>query len=139
METIQKEEKEEIINKINTLDIELKKDGRKQPRSQKQIEAFEVAKNKRYAILRERKEEMNKLLEEKILEKALSIKKRQIKAMAIFDGIPDDNTPIEQIKNIVRSTPASKTPSRAVDSDTPIKRINTIQSNKEIKNNFLFI
>lgn len=126
METIQKEEKEEIINKINTLDIELKKDGRKQPRSQKQIEAFEVAKNKRYAILRERKEEMNKLLEEKILEKALSIKKRQIKAMAIFDGIPDDNTPIEQIKNIVRST-------------TPIKRINTIQSNKEIKNNFLFI
>ena len=52
METIQKEEKEEIINKINTLDIELKKDGRKQPRSQKQIEAFEVAKNKRYAILR---------------------------------------------------------------------------------------
>jgi hypothetical protein len=126
METIQKEEKEEIINKINTLDIELKKDGRKQPRSQKQIEAFEVAKNKRYAILRERKEEMNKLLEEKILEKALSIKKRQIKAMAIFDGIPDDNTPIEEIKNIVRST-------------TPIKRINTIQSNKEIKNNFLFI
>ena len=69
---------------------------------------------------------MNKLLEEKILEKALSIKKRQIKAMAIFDGIPDDNTPIEEIKNIVRST-------------TPIKRINTIQSNKEIKNNFLFI
>ena len=126
METIQKEEKEEIINKINTLDIELKKDGRKQPRSQKQIEAFEVAKNKRYAILRERKEEMNKLLEEKILEKALSIKKRQIKAMAIFDGIPDDNTPIEEIKNIVRST-------------TPIKRINTIQSNKEVKNNFLFI
>ena len=31
--------------------------------------------------------------------------------MSIFDGIPDDNTPIEEIKNIVRST-------------TPIKKIN---------------
>jgi hypothetical protein len=138
METIDNQiinqEKEEINTLDNQINQQEKRDGRKKPRSQKQIEAFEVAKNKRYTILRERKEEMNKLLEEKILQKALSIKKRQIKAMAIFDGIPDDNTPIEEIKNIVRSTPV-KMPGQVVDSG-PVKRIN----NKEInKNNFLFI
>lgn len=126
METIDNQIINQEKEEINTLDNQIinqeKKDGRRKPRTQKQIEAFEVAKNKRYTILRERKEELNKLLEEKVIQKALSIKKRQIKAMAIFDGIPDDNTPIEEIKNIVRST--------------PIKRIN----NKEInKNNFLFI
>jgi hypothetical protein len=139
METIDNQiinqEKEEINTLDNQINQQEKRDGRRKPRSQKQIEAFEVAKNKRYTILRERKEELNKLLEEKVIQKALSIKKRQIKAMSIFDGIPDDNTPIEEIKNIVRSTPASKMHSQVVDS-TPIKRIN----NKEInKNNFLFI
>lgn len=41
-----------------------------------------------------------KLFEEKIVKKAVAVKKKQIKRDAVLDEISDDETPIEQIKKI---------------------------------------
>ena len=43
-------------------------------------------------------EENKKLLESKIINKAISIKKKQIKKQIALDEISDDDTPIEEIK-----------------------------------------
>ena len=46
----------------------------------------------------EQKNEVKKQLEEKIVRKAISIKKRQIKAEMVLDEVSDDETPIEEIR-----------------------------------------
>lgn len=77
-------------------------------RTEKQVAAFEKVKEirdqkrKERAELREvQKEELKKVIEEKVVKKAISIKKKQIKQQAALDEISDDETPIEQIKKIV--------------------------------------
>ena len=73
----------------------------KKPRSQKQIEAFEKAKQNRLKSIEIKKLESKKLLEDKILSKAISIKKKQIRKQFKnynLDSISDDETPIEEIK-----------------------------------------
>jgi len=47
-------------------------------------------------------EEEKKQLEEKVLSKAISIKKKQLKK-SVLDEISDDDTPIEEIKAIVKT------------------------------------
>ena len=45
-------------------------------------------------------------LEAKIVKKAISIKKRQIKKEAALDEVSDDDTPIQKIKQIASKIPA---------------------------------
>jgi len=51
-----------------------------------------------------------KEIEEKIVKKALAIKRREIKAKAIIESIPDDDTPIEEIKKIATKIAVKKEP-----------------------------
>ena len=44
-------------------------------------------------------------LEQKIVKKAISIKKKQIKKEAALDEISDDETPIQKIKQIAKRMP----------------------------------
>jgi hypothetical protein len=83
----------------------------KKPRTEKQIEAFKKVIEKRNENRKIRAEEKQNVaeqekvvLEEKILKKAVSIKKKKIKQELILDAISDDDEPIEQIKQkIVKS------------------------------------
>lgn len=73
----------------------------KKPRTEKQIEAFKKAQENRAKNISLKKELGKKALEEKILQKALSIKKKQINKqydLAVLDQISDDETPMEEIK-----------------------------------------
>lgn len=79
----------------------------KKPRSAKQLEAFDKAKAIRDANAAQRKkdaadkaEEERKLIESKLIKKAIALKKKQIKKQAVIDEISDDDTPIEKIKEI---------------------------------------
>ena len=87
----------------------------KKPRSQKQIDAFaralEIKKEK--ATARKAERDLNAglekvKLEEKIVKKAVAIKKKQIKKQIALDDISDDDTPLEEIKKIVKQLPAKK-------------------------------
>ena len=51
-------------------------------------------------------------LEDKVVKKAISIKKKQIKKEALLDEISDDETPIQKIKEIAKKKnhPATQTP-----------------------------
>ena len=79
----------------------------KKPRTAKQLEAFEKAKAIRDANTLKRKEDAKRLaeadrkvIEEKLIKKAISIKKKQIKKQAVLEEISDDETPIEKVKEI---------------------------------------
>lgn len=79
----------------------------KKPRTEKQLEAFEKAKQIRDANALKRKEERlkkeeeeRKQNEEKLIKKAIALKKKQLKKQAILDEISDDDTPIQKIKKI---------------------------------------
>lgn len=75
--------------------------------TEKQLEVLRKGQQKRdenarmRAELRARQEEdERKLKEEKIVKKAIAIKKKQIKKNAVLDEISDDDTPLEKIKEI---------------------------------------
>ena len=77
----------------------------KKPRSEKQIIAFNLVLEKRNenrkqrALAKEKEqEEEKKALETKILKKAVSIKKKEIKKQLVLDNISDDDEPVENIK-----------------------------------------
>jgi hypothetical protein len=79
----------------------------KKARTQKQIDAFEKVRQKKMENAKKREEDKKKLaeyekktLEEKIIKKAVSIKKKQIKKQQILEEISDDDTPIEVIKEM---------------------------------------
>lgn len=82
----------------------------KKPRTQKQLEAFERAKKirddntvRRKMEQKMRDDEMKKIVEQKLVKKAISIKKKEIKKQAILDEISDDDTPIQKIKEIAKT------------------------------------
>jgi hypothetical protein len=83
----------------------------KKPRSEKQIIAFQKfldTRNKNRAdrkLLKEQEMEKEKQeTESKILKKAISIKKKQIKKELVLDDISDDETPFEELKKkIIKS------------------------------------
>ena len=86
-------------------------------RTEKQQEAWEKALAKRRQNLAEKKsikekahEEMKQVVEQKIVKKAISIKKKEIKKQAVLDEISDDETPIEEIKKIVRAPKPKRVP-----------------------------
>ena len=79
----------------------------KKPRTAKQIEAFEKARQTREknALARKqmRDEEaiaIRKEVEEKLVKKAIAVKKKQIKQQAVLDEISDDETPLEEVEKI---------------------------------------
>lgn len=81
----------------------------KKPRSQKQIEQFERIRAIRDANRKARaeqkaieEEQHKKIMEEKIVKKAISIKKKQILKEKVLDEISDDETPIEEVKKVIK-------------------------------------
>jgi hypothetical protein len=78
-------------------------------RTEAQKLAFEKCKQKRDENAKKRLADAKKLaeyekkaLEEKLISKAISIKKKQIKKQVILDEISDDETPIEKVKEMAK-------------------------------------
>jgi len=79
----------------------------KKPRTAKQIEAFEKARETREKNALARKEmrdeeaiAIRKQVEDKLVKKAIAVKKKQIKQQAVLDEISDDDTPLEEVEKI---------------------------------------
>ena len=75
--------------------------------TQKQLEALKKGQQTRDENARKRKEEATRIAEEekkkleaKIVRKAISIKKKEIKKQSALDEISDDETPIQKIKEV---------------------------------------
>lgn len=95
----------------------------KKPRTPAQMDAFNKAKEKARINAEERKkqreiEESKRKADEEalIVKKAIAIKKKEIKRKAVLEQVSDDETPLEQIKQVsktiskpVESTPKPKT------------------------------
>jgi hypothetical protein len=82
----------------------------KKPRTPAQMEAFNKAKEKAKINAEERKkqreiEEAKRKAEEEalIVKKAIAIKKKEVKRKAVLEQVPDDDTPLEQIKQITKA------------------------------------
>ena len=74
-------------------------------RTEKQKEAFVKAQATRLAKAEQRKrekelkeQEEKAELEQKLIDKAIKVKKKQIKKMAAIDQLSDDDTPIEKLR-----------------------------------------
>jgi hypothetical protein len=85
--------------------------------TEKQLEVLKKGQQKRdenarmRAELRARQEaDEKKLKEEKIVKKAIAIKKKQIKKNAVLDEISDDDTPLEKIKEVAMSAKPAPAP-----------------------------
>jgi len=84
----------------------------KPPRSAAQIAAFKKVQAKRdenrvqRLVEKKLKEKADQEeLEAKLVKKAVSIKKKQIKKQAVLDEISDDDTPIEAIRAVQKAVP----------------------------------
>jgi hypothetical protein len=84
----------------------------KKERTQKQKDAFERCILKKKECASKRNDDAKRLaafdkaaLEEKVVKKAISIKKKQIKKQSALDEISDDDTPIEKVKEIAKRNP----------------------------------
>ena len=109
----------------------------KKPRTDKQIEATKKMNEARKQKALEKKdlqakqdEELKKEMEgraeeikDKILKKAIAIKKRQIKKEAVLDEIEDDETPIEDIRQIIAHQQKQIYPDGQHKKEIPIKKI----------------
>ena len=106
------EEKDEPLQAVKGTEVEVKGETKKavkekKPRTAKQIEAFEKARQTREknALARKqmRDEEaiaIRKEVEDKLVKKAIAVKKKQIKQQAVLDEISDDDTPLEEVEKI---------------------------------------
>lgn len=56
----------------------------------------------------QQQEEFKKKVEEKVLKKAISIKKKQIKQERVLDIISDDETPMEEIAPLIKKKPVAR-------------------------------
>ena len=84
----------------------------KKPRSQAQIDAFVKVRAKRdenrVARLKTKEEEAvvkKDEIEQKIVKKAVSIRKKQIVREAVLDDISDEDIPVEIVKKLVKKYP----------------------------------
>ena len=83
--------------------------------TEKQLEAMRLGREKRDQQIKLRREAeeqekatQKKLLEDKIVKKAISIKKKEIKKSTLLDEISDDDTPLEEIKTAIKAKPIPK-------------------------------
>ena len=125
------EEKDEPIQAVKGTEVEVKGDTKKpvkekKPRTAKQIEAFEKARltREKNALARKqmRDEEaiaIRKEVEDKLVKKAIAVKKKQIKQEAILDEISDDETPLEEVEKIATRSVAKTRLKREVSKDFP--------------------
>lgn len=104
-EPLQASKEEEIPSALCDPPVKPKKKA-----SDKQLEAMAIGRLKRAELIQMRKkqaeidrENEKKQLEEKIVQKAISIKKKEIKKSLVLDEISDDETPIEEIKTAVKA------------------------------------
>ena len=109
-------------------------------RTEKQILAFEKVKaireekrKERAELAKKQKEEEKKLIEEKVIKKAISVKKKQIKKQAALDEISDDDTPIEEVKKIMKAK--QQFPSRTRPPREPIQ----VQQPEPIQQRIYFV
>ena len=100
---------EEPEEKVETIDDKEEITKPKKKLTEKQLEALRKGQQTRDANAKKRKEEAERIaeeerkkLEEKIVRKAISIKKKQIKKQSALDEIEDDDTPIQKIKEIAQ-------------------------------------
>ena len=98
------EEIEEVVEEVQEVE-DNSIQAPKKARTQKQIDAFQKVIEKRNENRKMRaeqkliiKEQDKVILENKIIQKAVSIKKKQIKKELVLDDISDDDEPIEEIK-----------------------------------------
>jgi len=69
---------------------------------EKALATREANRKKRLEDKQQIEEEHKKKMEEIVVKKAISVKKRQIKKQAVLEEIEDDETPMEEVKKIVR-------------------------------------
>lgn len=62
--------------------------------------------------IKRRVEEERKQLEDKIIQKAINLKKKQIKRQVYMEHLSDDDTPIEKVKEIMKRGPKQNLPPR---------------------------
>lgn len=105
LQASKEEQEEEIPRALCDPPVKPKKKA-----SEKQLEAMALGRLKRFELIDMRKkqaqidrENEKKQLEEKIVQKAISIKKKEIKKSLVLDEISDDETPIEEIKTAVKA------------------------------------
>tara|TARA_R110000850_G_scaffold173445_1_gene299080 strand:- start:871 stop:1365 length:495 start_codon:yes stop_codon:yes gene_type:complete len=98
----------------------------KKPRTAKQVEAFQKAREsrERNALARKqsRDEEaiaIRKDVEDKLVKKAIAVKKKQIKQQAILDEISDDDTPLEEVEKIATRSVTKTRLKREIAKDFP--------------------
>jgi len=110
MVTLSESETESEEEKEVVAPIKVKKE-----RTQKQKDAFERCILKKKECASKRNDDAKRLaafdkaaLEEKVVKKAISIKKKQIKKQSALDEISDDDTPIEKVKEIAKRPPIVK-------------------------------
>jgi len=115
LETVAKVKKVPKI--VEKPDSESDEETPKKERSARQIKAFEacllkkkVNADKRFNDAKKLAEYEKKELEEKVVKKAISIKKKQIKKQAVLDEISDDDTPMEKIKPKPKPAPVKEIP-----------------------------
>lgn len=92
---------------------------REKTQAQKEAWIKALAKRKenndlRLKIKAEEERKIAKLIEDKIVKKAVSIKKKQIKKQTVLDDISDDETPLEEINKIVQKLPPTRRPNKKV-------------------------
>jgi len=120
----------DFIDLSNNIKIDKRTLRNRGNRTEKQLEAWQKVVQIRAEKRLERKAhkeqaeaEAQKELEDRILKKALSIKKRQIKALHEIDKIKDDETPIEDIRKIIADQQRQIYPDGQHKKEIPIKKI----------------
>ena len=113
------EEGEEIIQPVKAKRIQSEKQKQNTEKMRNKLKEYHERKREEKEQLaiqkQEEEKQRKKKIEDKIVTKAIAIKKKQIKQEAILDEISDDDTPIEEVKKIVKKLPAKK------DEPNPVK------------------
>jgi hypothetical protein len=99
----------ETENEADGLEKKIK-EKEKKPRTAKQIEQFELVRRRKMEEARKRKEERDmkdmeykKELEKKLIDKAIKIKKKQLKQIKVIEQLSDDETPVKpKVNNYVK-------------------------------------
>lgn len=119
---------EEIKNSVTENAVSESITKPKRQLTEKQLEALKRGQEKRDENARLRKDAAEKKaaedklkLEQKIVKKAISIKKKELKRQAALDAVSDDETPIEKIKELGKPTVSPKTPSLPEQPPVPVR------------------
>ena len=116
------EVKEElVVEDVSDEEVKPKRAYRpRPPKTPAQLEAFQKAVATRDANAKRRKDETEKMLaqskketEDKVVKKAIAIKKKQIKAQLALEEISDDDEPIEVVKQKVKKVAERPPPKMA--------------------------